>query len=164
MVAPSIKVSKVEHFWNKIILTGCKWSSLNTPRSETPVSHSLLEISLFPFSAPAPSSLPLFGVIRNGLLWGAWQKGGNFLEQNHFYRLQIVQFECPNVRNPCVSSTFEDSTAWVTATCADKGLTYARARAHAWNLACGKINGTFLHQQSIDYQAQLNRRIFAVAT
>ena len=57
---------------NKISLTGCKWSSLNAPRSETPVSHSFLESSLFQFSAPAPSFLPFSGVIRiNGLLWEA---------------------------------------------------------------------------------------------
>ena len=28
------------------------------------------------------------------------------MEQNHFYRLQIVQFECPKVRNPYVSFTY----------------------------------------------------------
>ena len=32
---------KMEIFWDKISSTGCKWSSLNAPRSETPVSHSL---------------------------------------------------------------------------------------------------------------------------
>ena len=66
MGAPSIKVRKVEHFWNKISSTGSKWSNSNAPGSETPVSHSLLEESLFPFQSPAPSFLPLSGVIRNG--------------------------------------------------------------------------------------------------
>ena len=62
---------KVEIVWNKISLTGCKWSSLTTPRSETPVSHALLGSSLFQYSGPVPSSLPLSGVIGNGLLWEA---------------------------------------------------------------------------------------------
>ena len=44
---------KTENFCDKIILAGCKWSCLNAPRSETPVSHSLLETSFFQFSAPA---------------------------------------------------------------------------------------------------------------
>ena len=42
--------------------------------SETPVSYSLLESSLFPFSAPAPSLSLLSGVIRNGLLWETGKK------------------------------------------------------------------------------------------
>ena len=47
-----MKNKKVEHFWDKISLTGCKWSNLNAPRSETPVSHSLLGDSLFPIFSP----------------------------------------------------------------------------------------------------------------
>ena len=42
---------KVEHFWYKINLTGCKWSSLNAPGTQIPVPHSGWEISIFPFSA-----------------------------------------------------------------------------------------------------------------
>ena len=34
---------KVEIFGDKISLTDCKWSSLNAPGSETPVSHPLYE-------------------------------------------------------------------------------------------------------------------------
>ena len=62
---------KVEIFLNKMSLAGSKRSSLNGPRSETPVSHVLLKNSPFQFPAPASSSLPLssLGVIRNGLLW-----------------------------------------------------------------------------------------------
>ena len=48
---------KVEHFWSKISLTSYKRSSLNAPGSQTPVSHSHLVSSLFPFSSPA---LPSF--------------------------------------------------------------------------------------------------------
>ena len=32
----------------------------------------------------------------------------DFLEQNQFNRLQMVQFECTRFRNPLVSSTFEE--------------------------------------------------------
>ena len=55
-----MKGKKVETFWNKISLTGCKWSNLNAPMSETPVSHSLLVDSvdsLSPFSASARAEI-----------------------------------------------------------------------------------------------------------
>ena len=38
----SIKVKKLLNLGNKIGLTGCKWSSLNAPGTETPVSHPFL--------------------------------------------------------------------------------------------------------------------------
>ena len=44
---PSKKLRKLEIFWNTISLTGCKWSNLNAPSIETPVSHSLWGDSLF---------------------------------------------------------------------------------------------------------------------
>ena len=44
---PSIKLRTIENFWDKISLTGCKWSSLNAPGTDTPVSHSFLGESLF---------------------------------------------------------------------------------------------------------------------
>ena len=44
---PSIKIRKLEKIWNKISLTGCKWSSLNIQGTETPVSHPFLGESLF---------------------------------------------------------------------------------------------------------------------
>ena len=105
MGAPSIKVMKVETFRNKISLTGCKLSNSNAPGSEHPVSQSLLEESLFPFPAHALSFLPLFGVIRNGSSQYEGHEGGKIWEQNQFNRLQIVQFECPRVSNPCVLIT-----------------------------------------------------------
>ena len=49
--ARSMKGKKVQYFCNKISLTGCKWSSLNAPGTETPVSHSVWVNSLFLFSA-----------------------------------------------------------------------------------------------------------------
>ena len=57
-----MKGKKVKIFWNKISLTGCKWSSLKAPGSETPVSHSLLSESLFPIFSPCSFLLsPLWG-------------------------------------------------------------------------------------------------------
>ena len=105
MGAPSIKVRKMEKLWDKISSTGYMWSILNAPSTETPVSHSLLGDSLFQFSAPAASSLPLSGVIRNGSPQYKGQEDGQISEQNQFNRLQMVQFECSRVRNPCVSFT-----------------------------------------------------------
>ena len=88
------------NFCDKNILTGCKWSSLNAPSTENPVSHSLLSESLFSFSAS------LSGVIRNWTPHNKDQEGGNILEQNQLKRQQMAQFECPKYRNPCVSFTF----------------------------------------------------------
>ena len=47
---------------NKRSLKGCKWSSLDVPGTENPLSHSLLGLEEFPFSHYWPS-----GVIRIGL-------------------------------------------------------------------------------------------------
>ena len=43
--------TNLENCWDKISLMGCKWSSLNVPGTETPLSHEWLDDSLFPFSA-----------------------------------------------------------------------------------------------------------------
>ena len=48
-----------------------------------------------PLPAPAASSLPLSGVIRNGSPQYKGQEGGKILEQNQLNRLQMVQFEYP---------------------------------------------------------------------
>ena len=48
---PSMKVKKLEKFQNKMGLKSCKWSSLNAPDTQTPVSHPGWEKSIFPFSA-----------------------------------------------------------------------------------------------------------------
>ena len=101
-------VKRWTFFWNKISLKDWKRSSLHAPGSGTPVSHSVLEISLFSFSAPAPSFLPLSGVIRNGSPQYKGLDVGNILEQKQFNRLQMVQFECPRVRKFLVSSTFDE--------------------------------------------------------
>ena len=46
---PSMKVKKLEIFQNKRGLKGCKWSSLNAPGTENPLSHSLLGLEEYPF-------------------------------------------------------------------------------------------------------------------
>ena len=70
------------------------------PKYRIPESHSILGDSFFPFSAPAASSLLLSGVIRNWTSHYERLWGGIFFEQNQFNRLQMVQLECPRVRNP----------------------------------------------------------------
>ena len=57
----------MEHLWNKIGLIGCKYSSLSAPGSHNPWCHPLFKSSLFPFSAPAASFLPLS-------IMGGWVK------------------------------------------------------------------------------------------
>ena len=52
-------LKKVEIFLNKISLTGCKWSILSAPGSEPLWCHPILKSSLFSFSAPADSFLPV---------------------------------------------------------------------------------------------------------
>ena len=51
---PSIKVQQMENFKNKMGLKGCKWSSLNAPGTQTPLSHSLLELANLPFLSISP--------------------------------------------------------------------------------------------------------------
>ena len=46
---PSMKVKKLKFFQNKMVLTGCKWSSLNAPGTETLLSHPFLKLGEFPF-------------------------------------------------------------------------------------------------------------------
>ena len=85
---------------------GCKWSNLNAQGSEAPMSHSLLEESILPFTASAPSFLHISGVIINGSTHYKGQEGENILEQNQLNRLQMVKFDCPRVRKPWVSFFF----------------------------------------------------------
>ena len=51
---PSMKVKKLENVHTKIGLKGCKWSSLNVPGIETPLSHSVLDLDEFPFPIIGP--------------------------------------------------------------------------------------------------------------
>ena len=51
---PSMKVKKMENFQDKKGWMGCKWSSLNAPSTENPLSHSLLELGDFPFPIIGP--------------------------------------------------------------------------------------------------------------
>ena len=93
----------MEKFGDKISLTGCKRSSLNSPGTETPVFHPVWVNSLSSFSA-----FPFSGVIRIGilgLLWEACSKDSKIWGQNQLNRQQMVQFVCPRHWNPCVSSS-----------------------------------------------------------
>ena len=51
---PSMKVKKLEIFCNKRGLKGCKWSSLNVPGTENPLSHPLFGLDEFPFPIIGP--------------------------------------------------------------------------------------------------------------
>ena len=51
---PSMKVKKLKIVQNKVGLTGCKWSSLKAPGTETPLSYPFLELGEFPFLVIGP--------------------------------------------------------------------------------------------------------------
>ena len=51
---PSMKVKKLKIFWDRMSSKGCKWSSLNAPGTENPLSHQVLELGEFPFSIISP--------------------------------------------------------------------------------------------------------------
>ena len=72
---PSMKVKKLKIFWIKIGSMSCKWSSLNGPGTETPLSHPILKLD---------ESFPILLA-----LWGH----KNFPEQNWLKGKQMVQFE-----------------------------------------------------------------------
>ena len=111
------------------------------------MSHSLLGSSLFPFSAPGPSLPLLCGVIRNGSLWEAGQKGGNFLVHYQLTRLQMVQLECPRVRHPLMSSTYKVFVAAYISFVSERRLASRRAGGLCENtystLYSHQMNGRF---------------------
>ena len=47
---PSIKVEKLENFRNKMGFRGCKWSILNAPGTQTPLSHPIFKLEEILFS------------------------------------------------------------------------------------------------------------------
>ena len=47
---PSMKVRKFENVQSETGLRGCKWSNLNPPGTETPLSHPYWKLQEFPFS------------------------------------------------------------------------------------------------------------------
>ena len=47
---PSIKVKQIENCQNKTGLKGCKWSTLKALGTQTPLSHSVLELDFSLFS------------------------------------------------------------------------------------------------------------------
>ena len=51
---PIMKVEKMENFHFKRGLMGCKWSSMNAPGTENPLSHPILELGEFPFPIIGP--------------------------------------------------------------------------------------------------------------
>ena len=51
---PSIKMKQIENCQNKMGWKGCKWSSLNALSTQTPLSHSVLELHFSPFLTISP--------------------------------------------------------------------------------------------------------------
>ena len=51
---PSMKVKEIENCQNKMGLKGCKWSTLNAPGTQTPLSHSVMELEKLPFLIISP--------------------------------------------------------------------------------------------------------------
>ena len=49
-----MKVKKLYNLENKISLTGCKWSTLNAPGTQTLLSSPFLELFEFPFLIISP--------------------------------------------------------------------------------------------------------------
>ena len=54
LALPSIKVKKFDKYLDKVGSTGCKWSRLNTPGTETPLFSPFLELGEFPFLIISP--------------------------------------------------------------------------------------------------------------
>ena len=44
----------MENCQNKMGVSGCKWSSLNAPGNENPLSHPILKLDEFPFPIIGP--------------------------------------------------------------------------------------------------------------
>ena len=83
-----MKVRNLENSQNKRGLKGCKWSSLNAPGTQTPLSHSVLKFAKWPFSI-----IGSLGVIRNGPQYDS-EKFEKFTEQKGLKGMQMIQFEC----------------------------------------------------------------------
>ena len=97
---PSMKLKKVENFWNKKGFKGCKWSGLNVPGTEKILSYPLFAFKIIPFSHYWSS-----GVIRNGS--PVWK-----CKSCKIFRTKGVQRDAngpvwmPQALKPSVSSTF----------------------------------------------------------
>ena len=46
--APSIKMKQIKNCSDKLGLMGCRWSNLNAPATQTPLSHLVLELEKLP--------------------------------------------------------------------------------------------------------------------
>ena len=69
-----MKVKKVEICWEKISLTFRKWSNLNAPTTETPVSHPLLgtTVEMFPLRKSSVR-IPETTSLVNGASEDGWE-------------------------------------------------------------------------------------------
>ena len=84
-----MKVKKLETFYNKSGLKGCKLSNVIGTGTGNLLCHPLLGLGEFPF--------PIIGP-RGNKNWPPSMKVtkvGKFPEQKGFKGMQMVQFECP---------------------------------------------------------------------
>ena len=51
---PSMKTKKLQSFQDKMGLKGSKWSSLDAPGTQSPLSHSILKLDEFHFTIISP--------------------------------------------------------------------------------------------------------------
>ena len=94
---PPVWRSEVEKFMEQNWLNRVQMVQFECPRCRNPGVPSIFVWNPFPHFL-------LSGVIRNGSPQYEGQKLKNLWEQNWLNRQQMVQFECPRSRNPCVTS------------------------------------------------------------
>ena len=88
---PSMKVKKLEISWNKINLTGCKWSNFNAPGIETPLSYILI---------------PFFGLGKSEFVSLIRSSEHRNFESRNFSYLEVSITFCPTLRFPLWHNPF----------------------------------------------------------
>ena len=84
-----MKVKNLEIFQNKRGLKECKWASLNTPGTESHLSHPIFGLEEFPFSIISPRGLKELASQYES------EKVGKCHAKKWLKGMQMVQFECP---------------------------------------------------------------------
>ena len=98
---PSMKVKKLDNSQNKSGSTGCKWSSLNAPGTENPLSHPLLGLGEFQFLL-----LALWG-IKNWPPSMKVKKLENFQNQRGLKGCKWPSLNAPGTENPLSHSVLK---------------------------------------------------------
>ena len=82
---------KLEISWNKINLTGCKWSNFNAPGIETPLSYILI---------------PFFGLGKSEFVSLIRSSEHRNFESRNFSYLEVSITFCPTLRFPLWHNPF----------------------------------------------------------